>query len=164
MFTFAADKRKNIMRINIRQLAKDAGIGIEEVSEHLFPTNKFPRLALNRVMQGTSSLNEVQISKFALMVGLEIGDLFTEGFGVVREREHEVVLETPEWKAILMRDVIETPEGDHFKDFKTRLLHKKSLHHEMVSHTADIPLSEYLELIEKIIYKNVRGLSPKAAK
>lgn len=42
----------NTMTINLRELVEQRGLRLQEVAEILFPDNRFPRAALNRVLNG----------------------------------------------------------------------------------------------------------------
>lgn len=126
--------------IDIKKVIDSAGLDFKEVATQLFPKNKYPDLALNRVIKGVNVLDADQISKLALMANVPISDLFSGG----------------EWKADIKGKTHVFSNGDYKVELDTetwisRIFHKGSLFHESVIHSGSIPLSEYLENIDILI-------------
>ena len=127
--------------IELRQIVEDNNLDINRVAKELFPTNKYPRLAFNRVASGESHLDAQQISKLAMLTGVSVSDLFNSGT----------------WKMKSNRKGILTFQNEDYTaelDLKmntTKIFHKKSLLHEEIVHTKTIMLSEYFEKLNSIL-------------
>ena len=66
----------NTMTINLRELIEQRGLRLQEVAEILFPDNRFPRAALNRVLNGKTLLNSEQVSRLAAWLRVSVDDLY----------------------------------------------------------------------------------------
>lgn len=126
--------------IDIKKVIDSAGLDFKEVATQLFPKNKYPDLALNRVIKGMNVLDADQISKLALMANVPISDLFSGG----------------KWKAVSNGKIHIFSNGDYKVELDpetwiSRIFHKGSLFHESVIHSGATPLSEYLENIDILI-------------
>lgn len=135
--------------IDLNKIIEDKGLDVNELSQQLFPEHKHPRLALNRVISGDSTLNADQISKLSALVDIEIGELFepsnwrTVPMNVATS---EIVFENGDYKAVLNIDTM-----------VTRIMHKKSLIHEQVLSSNSITLNEYLTQLNNIILKSQKS-------
>jgi hypothetical protein len=128
------------MLIDIKAAVARAGLDYSEVAEQIFPDNVHPRLALNRVAKGEAFLYEPQIRKLAELTGLTVSELFGES----------------KWKSVRKGETICFMSGDYkaelnTQDWTTKVFHKNSLFHEEILHARFIPLSAYLQQIEKLI-------------
>ncbi len=126
--------------IDIKKVIDSTGLDFKEVATQLFPKNKYPDLALNRVIKGVNVLDADQISKLALMANVPISDLFSGG----------------KWKAVSKGETHVFSNGDYKVELDpetwiSRIFHKGSLFHESVIHSGSTPLSEYLENIDILI-------------
>lgn len=126
--------------IDIKKVIDSTGLNFKEVATQLFPKNKYPDLALNRVIKGVNVLDADQISKLALMANIPISDLFSGG----------------EWKLVSKGKTHVFSNGDYKVELDpetwiSRIFHNGSLFHESVIHSGSTPLSEYLENIDILI-------------
>jgi hypothetical protein len=132
-------------KIKLKELIDKQGLDTKELAEQLFPQNKYPRLALNRVLAGGAVLDANQISKLSLLTGIPINELYsgenwkaqsTKGIHVFTNEAFRAELNTETWV--------------------TKIFHKESLFHESIIHTGTMKLSEYFEQLNKIItnFKN----------
>lgn len=129
--------------IDIKKIIRAQGLNRNDVALQLFPKNKFPRLALNRVMAGLSVLDADQISKFSLFSGLPIADLFdSENWKAQTEkgREQTLILTSGDYRAEL-----------DTATWTTKIFHKESLFHEFILHNSSLTLKEYVEKLEETI-------------
>ena len=126
--------------INVKKIIESRGLDFKEVAHQLFPKNKYPGLALNRVIKGKSVLDADQISKLALMSGLKISELFSgenwkyvsgKGVHVFTNGEFRAELDSGSWV--------------------TKIFHKDSMFHESILHSGSTPVSEYLSQLDLII-------------
>ena len=126
--------------INIKEIIEKQGLDVKEVSQHLFPKNKYPRLALNRVMTGDAVLDADQISKFALMAGINISDLYSGANWNAKSKQGIHVFTNGDFRAELNAGT-----------WVTKIFHNDSLFHESVIHSGSTPISEYLKELDLII-------------
>ena len=125
--------------INIKQIIETRGLDKKEIASQLFPGNKYPSLALNRVIAGDSFLDSMQISKLSLLSGLTIPEVY----GVKWETRTEsniVVFTYGNYRAELNRE-----------KWITKVFHYDSIFHESVIHSATIALSVYFDELNSII-------------
>jgi hypothetical protein len=126
--------------INVKEIIKTRGLDIKEVARQLFPKNKYPDLSLNRVMKGKSVLDADQISKLALMAGLQLSELFSGENWKVSSRKGVHVFTNGEFRAELDSET-----------WITKVFHKGSMFHESIIHSGSTPVSEYLSQLDIII-------------
>lgn len=130
-----------MQKINLSKIIERSGIPATEIAEHLFPGNMYPRVALKRVENGDGSLNEEQISKLALLVGLSIEDLFNNST----------------WKLDDIKDrrlcFVSGQYVAHYdkKTGLTSVFDKETLFHETVISIEGMGLSQYLGMLDQII-------------
>lgn len=115
----------------------------KEVAKQLFPENKYPKLALNRVLAGEAVLDANQISKLALLTGLSMDQLYSEN----------------DWKATSKAGIITFQNGGYKAELNTetwvtKIFQNDSLFHESIITSKTIPVSEYLNELNSIINKN----------
>ena len=130
--------------IDVKQIIETRGLDKKEIASQLFPGNKYPALALNRVIAGDSFLDSMQISKLSLLSGLTIPEIF--GVKWDTKAEENVLLFTyGDYRAELNRDT-----------WVTKIFHYDSMFHESIIHSGTIALSKYLYELNLIInqYKN----------
>jgi hypothetical protein len=63
--------------IDVKEIIEKHQLDAKEVAQQLFPGNKYPKLALNRVMAGSAQLDANQMSKLALLIGVQVSDLYS---------------------------------------------------------------------------------------
>jgi hypothetical protein len=131
--------------INIKGIIERQGLDVKEISRQLFPKNKYPRLALNRVMSGGAVLDANQISKFALLAGIDISDLYSGANWNAKSKQGVHIFTNGDFRAELNADT-----------WITKIFHKDSLFHESIIHSGSTPLSAYLNELDSIIinFKN----------
>lgn len=129
--------------INIKEIIIEKLLDTNEVAVHLFPKNKYPRLALNRVMAGTAVLNADQISKFSLFSDVPIADLYEgKNWKAIKEtgKEKVLILTSGKYRAEL-----------NTENWTTKLFHKDSLFHEFVMSSKTLTLREYTTYLDELI-------------
>ena len=140
--TFVSNNYEYMKTIDLRQLVERSGKDRKEIAEELFPGNKFPVLALKRVMAGHAVLDANQISRLALYLGVPIETLFTGDWKGGRSEGNNVTFEKGNWRA----------EYDRVTGI-TRIFHRDTIYHEEVLHTSAVPLREYIEALDNLIKK-----------
>ena len=127
--------------IDLGLIISKLGLDVSFVAEQLFPQNKYPMLALNRVMEQETYLNEVQIAKLSAITGLTISDLFNKDRWIYCGAEDNIHrFEFGEYTAEL-----------NLSTWVTKLFHLKSLHHETILTKNTTSLSDYFNLLNTII-------------
>ena len=129
-------------KIDLSQIIKDNNLSDSEVAKQLFPTNKHPRLALNRIFSGKAVLDANQISLLAFELDIPISELFTGG----------------RWKAKFNGGTHTFTTGDYRAELNTktnftRIFHKDSLCHSCLITPIAISLNEYLRKLDLEILK-----------
>lgn len=130
-------------KIDLKLIIENNELEVNEVALHLFPENKHPRLALNRVIAGDSLLDADQISKLSSMVGIPISGLFSGGDWKGKVKDNHHIFTNGDFEAHL-----------NMRSGKTTILHKGTMYHESMIHSTMIPLSEYIKQLELIIKKS----------
>jgi hypothetical protein len=134
--------------IDVKEIIEKHQLDAKEVAQQLFPGNKYPKLALNRVMAGSAQLDANQMSKLALLIGVQVSDLYSGS----------------EWKATSKKDLISFSSGSYraelnTKTWITKIFDNDSLFHESVIHAGSTALSEYLNELNLIISKHKKDES-----
>lgn len=128
--------------IDVEKIIALKGLNKSDVAQQLFPTNQFANLALNRVIDGKGLLDATQISKLALLAGCTIDALY----GTV-------------WNPTSNDGVHTFENGDYVakldtKTWVTKIFHKNSMIHESIISSHNVPLSQYIESLNKIVETN----------
>lgn len=139
LIIFGINNMDNTMTINLKELIEQRGLRLQEVAEILFPDNRFPRAALNRVLNGKTLLNSEQVSRLAAWLRVSVDDLY-RGAWNSEFRGETCILTNGNYRAELS-----------VKTGETKVFHLGSLFHETVLHDPAIPLSKYIELLNTII-------------
>lgn len=129
--------------IDLNRIIEEIELDAKEIAQQLFPGNKYPKLALNRVIAGEAVLDANQISKLALLTGLSIDQLYS-GNG---------------WKLISKAGIITFTNGGYKAELNTetwvtKVFHNDSLFHESIITPGATPISEYLKELNSLISKN----------
>lgn len=132
-------KKDKTMTINLRELIEQRGLKTREVAEFLYPDNKYPRVALQRVLDGEALLNSEQVSRLAAWLGISTDSLYKGGWSSEFKGE-TCILTNGNYRAELS---IRTGE--------TKVFHLGALFHEIILHDPAISLSQYVELLNAII-------------
>ena len=116
----------------------------KKVAAELFPENKYPMIALSRVINGEALLNTEQVSKLSFITGIPVNELFEQGNWKNLPRKasnNSLAFENEDYRTELDRDT-----------WITKIFHKNSIFHEAVIVNANImPLSQYLTELDNLI-------------
>ena len=124
--------------INLGALIADYNLDKKDLACKLFPLNMYPVPALNRVIAGKSTLNEVQIEILSHSVGVPIETLFS-GQWVMRSKGFVHTFKLGDFEARL-----------DTRTNITTLLYKEELKVKRVIHSGDIVLSDYLNKLNNL--------------
>jgi hypothetical protein len=128
-----------MQKLNLQKIIDQNGLDPKEVAKQMFPENKYPEMALKRVLKGEALLNSDQISKLSLLTNISISELY--GLN---------------WKASKKGDTLTLVSGDYkalldTNSWTTRIFDSESLFHESIIHSGIMPLSKYLHAISEIV-------------
>lgn len=131
--------------MNLTKIIEKSGIDRKVIASALFPDNKFPVMSLKRVEKGDGLLNTEQVAILAKLIGVNIADLFQDSNWEWKGHSEEgiITFESGDWKAKL-----------DTKEFRTWLFHKGALVADEVIHSRMVPLSDYIEGLNRLINKN----------
>lgn len=127
--------------IDLDGIIKKRNLDPNEIAKELFPSNRYPRLALNRVLKKKALLNADQISRLSAITGISISELYGRA-----------------WKSSYKKDLHILTCGEFRAELDTttwitRLYHNGSLCHEEILHSGAIMLNEYISLLDKLTLK-----------
>lgn len=63
-------------QFNINNTIRDYNLDVNELAKVLFPSTKYPKLALDRILKGEASLSVDQLEKLAAHIGIMPSELF----------------------------------------------------------------------------------------
>jgi hypothetical protein len=129
--------------INLKEIIEKQNLDTKEVAEQLFPNNKYPKLALDRVLSGKAFLDTNQMSKLSMLTGIPIEKLYSGS----------------EWKPSNQKGIHKFTNGEYVaeldtKTWITKIYKNDSLFHEAIISDGSIALSVYLSELTSIINKN----------
>ncbi len=133
--------------IKVKLIIEQSGLDPAIVAKHLFPTNKYPKLALNRIIEGHAFLDSSQMHKLAAMTNMTVSELYGG-----------------EWKQTSKEDIITFTTGTYraelnTKTWLTKIFDSNSLFHEAILHSGATALSEYLNELNSIIINHKQKTS-----
>lgn len=128
--------------IDVKSLIEKSGLDPVVLAKELYPSNKFPVHALQRVIAGEALLNSEQIAKLAQMLNVEINEVY----------------DISKWKVGANKDLIYLKHGEYRVELDltaktSKIFSGTTLKFETVLHSSTIALSEYIAEINKIITK-----------
>lgn len=124
--------------INLEKIIEESSLTKKEVAQQLFPGNKYPTLALNRIITGETVLDANQISKLSMLSGISIDQLFGSWKITSHDRIH--VFTNKKYRAEL--DGI---------TWRFKVFHNKSLFHEEIIFPPGITVNDLLSLLNALI-------------
>lgn len=128
--------------IDLRRIIEQNHLDWGEISTELFPKNKQPRRALDRVAKGEALLDSEQISRLATLLGVEIQDLYAGYEWKATSKPGLMTLTTDKFRA-----EIDT------KNWILKVYANDKLFHDEVLMSPTIQLSELLKNLNQIIEK-----------
>jgi hypothetical protein len=128
--------------INIPLVLEAVGLQSDDVADSLFPSHKYPKMALKRVVDGKSNLDAVQIATLSKLTGLSVSQLYDDisWDHIKNDDPNLVVLKSGDFTAVL----------DLTKSI-TFVSHKGTSFCESVIHEKFIPLSAYISNLNNLI-------------
>lgn len=134
-------------RFNLPEIIEKYNLDTKKIAVELFPENKYPMMALSRVINGEALLNTEQISKLSFLTDIPINELFERGDWKnlpTKASDNLMMFENGNYRAVLDRDT-----------WITKLYHLNSIFHESVIVDGEsLPLSQYFSELDKLILNN----------
>ncbi len=128
--------------INVAKIIETRGLDSFQTASLLFPSNKHPQKALDRVIEGKSKLDSEQVAFLADLAGIPISTLYTQEGWSCRSRGHVHTMTNGKYTAFIHMDIGLLRIQIGSKRITTGLLSKS------------IELGELIETINNIIHKN----------
>lgn len=129
--------------IDLASILEKSEVSKKELAKLLFPSHKYPGLAINNVLKGELKLDSEQISKLSSFTGISIEDLFQISKWKMESLKGQIEFSNGEFKALLNTET-----------WITKIFCNDSMFHESVIHAGTIPLSEYIKQINELISKH----------
>lgn len=131
-------------RINVKKIMADKGLSATQLGKVLYPNNRYPHMAVARLLKEDAALNSDQVDRLANYLGVGISQLY-DGAGA--------------WSWVTHKNVHTFTNGEYtayldINTFTTRLFHNNSMYHEAIIHSKQTTLSEYLDNINYLIIKH----------
>lgn len=126
---------------NLQNIIDKFNLDEDSLAKQLFPSNKFPKLALSRVLTGKSYLDTSQISRINELLGTTVSDLFND----------------TAWNKVITGNVIKFHRNNHRVELNLDthvseiFLSDKLIAIETLISDKNIKLSEYLKLVDETI-------------
>lgn len=127
-------------KLDLQNIIDTYNLDQKEVAKNLFPKNKYPELALNRVLARETYLDTEQASKLALIIGVPIEKLFSTAKWSGKRVGATHILTNGEYRAELDSET-----------WTTKIFHNDSLFHDEVLHSGTTSLSKYLSKLDELI-------------
>jgi hypothetical protein len=131
-----------MQNFDLNKVLSESGMAKERMAKELFPSNKYPVKALERVLDGHGKLDTDQLAQLAKLLKVSIPDLF-KGLASMVSREGVHTITIGDYTAEL-----------DFQKAITQVFHNGVMVHTEVLHSQSIPLSEYLHQLQTIILKH----------
>src|SRR5665811_1176034 len=68
---------RSMQKINLSGIIAQQKLSEKDIAKQLFPTNKYPKLALSRVLRNEATLDADQISRLAALLNCTISELYS---------------------------------------------------------------------------------------
>lgn len=127
-------------KVNLQSIIENYELDPKEIAKDLFPDNKYPDLAMKRILSGEAYLDTNQVSKLALLIGVPIETLYSGGQWKGKRVEATHIFSHGDYRAEL-----------NLENQTTKVFHKDSLFHDEMLHSGSISISEYLEQLDNLI-------------
>ena len=125
--------------INLRKIIEHHELDSTEIAKLLFPKNRHPLLALNRILFNKAVLDADQISRFSMFTGIPIADLYDGTGWQSRYSKGKHILTSGDYRAELDTET-----------WSTKVFKNDTLYHEFIMHAKSITLSEYIQRLDSI--------------
>lgn len=130
-------------KIKLQQIIESRKLDSKEIAKELFPSHKYPILALNRILAGEAVLDADQISRLSAVTGLSIDQLYGSSWKTEQTTPGMITFSNDGYKAEL-----------DTKTWITKVYHNNSLFHESIICAGTIALSKYIETLNDLITKH----------
>jgi len=132
--------------LDLKRIMLTANLKASYIGAHLFPDNKEPRQAVQRVARGEAFLNSEQIAKLADLLNVPIGLLFDDAswcMSVKADRRNIINFRTYDYFAELNTETMET----------TLSRNDVLMFEKVITHNRGITLTDYLAQLTDLIIK-----------
>lgn len=134
--------------LNLQKIIELHALNPKDLAPELFPENKYPMIALSRVLSGEAQLSADQVSKLSSMTGIPVEHLYSGAkFKQSGTPDGLIKFDTDDYRAELDQTT-----------WITKIYHKDTLFHDAIIHNGAQPLSEYLQTLDTLILKHKQNV------
>lgn len=132
-------------RFNINSVIEHYKLNTEDVAKALFPTVKYPKQALDRILKGEGNLDITQVEKLANYIGVLVTDLFSVDTWKSSAEDGCITLLKGQYKAKLNYN------GVYLSIYKDNVLIEQK-----ISNVPDMTIQEFINFLDNLIknYEN----------
>ena len=133
---------------NLQKIIDQYGLNANDLAPELFPENKYPMIAITRVLKGEAQLNADQVSKLSAITSIPVEHLYSGAkYDMTSPSEGIIRIEADDYKAELDQTT-----------WITKIYHKGKLFHDSVIHNGAQPLSQYLHTLDTLILNHKQNV------
>lgn len=126
---------------NLIRIIETHKLNREALANELFPNNKFPEVALKRVLNGLSFLDTNQLNILAGILGLQVSDLFLNEMWSTMMHNDKIIFIRNDYRVELHTETLVT-----YIYYKNKLVASETIIVEK-----NIKLSDYLKSVNETI-------------
>lgn len=128
--------------INLKRVVQEHKLNVREIAPLLFPKNKYPVLAMRRIIGGKGNLNSAQVSQLAHYCHCKIDELYTNGYTSIASRDM-LTLTTDNYIATVDK-----------QSWRLNVFDRGDKFHDELIFDTNITMSELLEKLDSVIFEH----------
>ena len=127
-------------QFNINNVIEHYKLNTEDLARVLFPTVKYPKQALDRILKGEANLDIVQVEKLANYIGVLVTDLFSTNTWKGFSEDECLTLQKGQYKAKLNYN------GVYLSIYKDNVLIEQK-----ISNVPNMTVQEFINYLDNLI-------------
>lgn len=127
-------------QFNINNVIEHYKLNTEDLAKVLFPTVKYPKQALDRILKGEGNLDITQVEKLANYIGVLVTDLFSANTWKGSAEDGCLTLLKGQYKAKLNYN------GVYLSIYKDNVLIEQK-----ISNVPDMTIQEFINFLDNLI-------------
>lgn len=127
-------------QFNINNVIEHYKLNTEDLAKVLFPTVKYPKQALDRILKGEANLDIVQVEKLANYIGVLVTDLFSANTWKGFSEDKYLTLQKGQYKAKLNYN------GVYLSIYKDNVLIEQK-----ISNVPNMTVQEFIDYLDNLI-------------
>lgn len=132
-------------QFNIGNVIEHYKLNMEDLAKVLFPTVKYPKQALDRVLKGEANLDVIQLERLANHIGVLVTDLFSANTWKGSSEDGCLTMLKGEYKVKL-----------NYKGVYVSIYKNSELIYQKLSNVPDMTVNEFINYLDNFIknYEN----------